>query len=154
MLRPRARVGHAPGVLCSHRLLPRMGRGLVPGLVLGVLLATAGCGSDDSEKEADEPSKAALDCQAEWKDLKALLGERRNAARLIAHEPVRGVVHADQAIQFMLGAGPVPGRTVQVRYVTGRDRIFRSCGTNGERNESCTSTFSLANTYTDWSGRT
>ena len=48
-----------------------MGRGLVPGLVLGVLLATAGCGSDDSEKEADEPSKAALDCREEWQDLKA-----------------------------------------------------------------------------------
>jgi len=46
-----------------------MGRGLVPGLVLGVLLATAGCGSDDSEKKADEPSKAALDCRDEWKDL-------------------------------------------------------------------------------------
>ena len=28
--------------------------------MLGVLLATAGCGSDDSEKEADEPSKADL----------------------------------------------------------------------------------------------
>ena len=48
-----------------------MGRGLVPGLVLGVLLVTAGCGSDDSEKKADEPSKAALDCRDEWKDLKA-----------------------------------------------------------------------------------
>ncbi len=71
MLRPRARVGHAPSVLCSPRLLPRMGRGLVPGLVLGVLLVTAGCGSDDSEKKADEPSKAALDCRDEWKDLKA-----------------------------------------------------------------------------------
>ena len=48
-----------------------MGRGLVPGLVLGVLLVTAGCGSDDSEKKADEPSKAALDCRDEWKDLEA-----------------------------------------------------------------------------------
>ena len=48
-----------------------MGRGLVPGLVLGVLLATAGCGSDDSEKKADEPSKAALDCREEWQDLEA-----------------------------------------------------------------------------------
>ena len=71
MLRPRARVGHAPSVQCSHRLLPRLGRGLASGLVLGVLLATAGCGSDDSEKDADEPSKAALDCREEWKDLKA-----------------------------------------------------------------------------------
>ena len=48
-----------------------MGRGLVPGLVLGMLLASAGCGSDDSEKKADGPSKAALDCQAEWKELKS-----------------------------------------------------------------------------------
>src|SRR4051794_25420253 len=71
MLRPRARVGHAPRVLRSHRLLPRMGRGLVAGLVLGVLLVTAGCGSDDSEKKTDEPSKAALDCRDQWKDLKA-----------------------------------------------------------------------------------
>jgi hypothetical protein len=71
MLRPRARVGHASTVLRVPRLLPRLGRGLVPGLVLGVLLVTAGCGSDDSEKEGDEPSKAALECQAKWKDLKA-----------------------------------------------------------------------------------
>jgi len=48
-----------------------MGRGLVPGLVLGALLVTAGCGSDGGEKEADEPSKAALDCRDEWKDLKS-----------------------------------------------------------------------------------
>ena len=42
--------------------------------MLGVLLVTAGCGSDDSEKKADEPSKAALDCRDEWKDLE---GRRR-----------------------------------------------------------------------------
>jgi hypothetical protein len=69
MLRPRARVGHAPAVLCSPRLLPEISRGLIPGLVLGVLLVTAGCGSDASEKKAAEPSKAALDCREEWKAL-------------------------------------------------------------------------------------
>jgi hypothetical protein len=71
MLRPRARVGHAPGVLCPPRLLAHRGRGLVSGLALSLLLVTAGCGSDDSEKKADEPSKAAMDCRDEWKDLKA-----------------------------------------------------------------------------------
>jgi hypothetical protein len=48
-----------------------MVRGLVPGLVLGLLLVTAGCGSDESEKKADEPSKAALACRDSWKDLEA-----------------------------------------------------------------------------------
>ena len=63
MLRPRARVGRAPNVL----RLPT----LVPGLVLGVLLVVAGCGSSDSEKKTEEPSKAALDCRESWKDLEA-----------------------------------------------------------------------------------
>ena len=63
MLRPRARVGRAQTVL----RLPR----LVSGLVIGILLVTAGCGSDESEKKADEPSKAALACRDSWKDLEA-----------------------------------------------------------------------------------
>ena len=67
MLRPRARVGRAPTVLRLRGLLPR----LVPGLVIGVLLVVAGCGSDDSEAKADEPSKAALECREQWKDLEA-----------------------------------------------------------------------------------
>ena len=62
MLRPRARVGRAPTVLRAPRL--------VTGLVIGMLLVVAGCGSDDSEKK-DEPSKAALDCRESWKDLAA-----------------------------------------------------------------------------------
>jgi hypothetical protein len=64
-----------------------MGRVLVPGLVLGVLLATAGCGSDDSEKKADEPSKAALDCQGEWKDLKADVEEEESKTNPSALAP-------------------------------------------------------------------
>jgi hypothetical protein len=71
MLRPRARVGRAPTVLRPPRLRPQIGRTLAHALVLGLLLVTAGCGSDDSEKKADEPSKAALACRDEWKDLKA-----------------------------------------------------------------------------------
>ena len=67
MLRPRARVGRAPTVLRLRRLVP----GMVPGLVIGVLLVVAGCGSDDSEAKADEPSKAALECREQWKDLEA-----------------------------------------------------------------------------------
>jgi hypothetical protein len=43
----------------------------VTGLVLGVLLVVAGCGSDASEKKSDEPSKAALECRDSWKDLEA-----------------------------------------------------------------------------------
>jgi len=50
---------------------PGLSRALVPGLVLGMLLAVSGCGSDDSEQKADEPSKAALDCRDEWEDLNA-----------------------------------------------------------------------------------
>ena len=67
MLRPRARVGPAPTVL----RVPSPVRRLVPGLAIALLLVVAGCGSDDSEKKADEPSKAALDCRESWKDLEA-----------------------------------------------------------------------------------
>jgi hypothetical protein len=51
--------------------IPGLTRALVPGLVLGMLLAVSGCGSDESGKKADAPSKAALDCRDEWKDLNA-----------------------------------------------------------------------------------
>jgi hypothetical protein len=65
-----------------------MGRGLVPGLVLGVLLVTAGCGSsDDSEQKADEPSKAALDCRDEWKDLEADIDEEESKTNPSALAP-------------------------------------------------------------------
>ena len=67
MLRPRARVGRAQ----TDLRLPRPVPGLVSGLVLGMLLVVAGCGSDESEEKADEPSKAALDCRDSWKDLEA-----------------------------------------------------------------------------------
>ena len=66
MLRPRARVGRA------QTLLPLSKRSaeLVIGLLLG-LLVVSGCGSGSDEEKSDEPSKAALDCRDEWKDLKA-----------------------------------------------------------------------------------
>ena len=70
MLRPRARVGRAPTVLRLPRGFPGSMSALVSGLVLGLLLVTSGCGGDKSEKKSDEPSKAALDCRNEWKDLK------------------------------------------------------------------------------------
>ncbi len=65
MLRPRARVGRAPTLLP----LSKRSAELAIGLVLG-LLVVSGCGSDSGEEKSDEPSKAALDCRDEWKDLK------------------------------------------------------------------------------------
>jgi hypothetical protein len=41
-----------------------------------MLLVVAGCGSDESEKKADEPSKAALDCRESWKDLESDIAGR------------------------------------------------------------------------------
>ncbi len=77
MLRPRARVGRV--------LVLRRRRGLLSGvLLLSVLLATTGCGSEDAEK-SEGPSKAATSCREQWKDLESEvegLGARTNPSAL------------------------------------------------------------------------
>ncbi len=68
MLLPRARVGSAPTVVPL--------RGLVPGLLIALLLPLTACGSSSGEDEAAEPSKKALSCREEWRDLETDIDER------------------------------------------------------------------------------
>lgn len=62
MLRPRARVGRAPAVVPLRVRLPV--------LLIVLLLPLTACGSTQ-EEEPDEPSKAALSCREEWRDVEA-----------------------------------------------------------------------------------
>jgi hypothetical protein len=69
MLRPRARVGRAPAAVPTS--------GLVPGLLLALLLALAGCGSaDNNNDKAAAPDKAEVACRAKWKDLESKVNGR------------------------------------------------------------------------------
>lgn len=52
-------------------------RAPLPMLVLGLLLAMSGCGSDDgSDNQVDQPSQAAIACRKEWKGLEKKVGGR------------------------------------------------------------------------------
>ncbi|MEO7352065.1 MAG: hypothetical protein ABIR34_00155, partial [Marmoricola sp.] len=69
MLRPLARVGQAPVVVPSQIR--------VPALLVALLLALSGCGSNDKDANStDEPSKDAVACRKEWKGLQAKVGGR------------------------------------------------------------------------------
>ena len=50
---------------------------VVPTVVLGLLLSLSGCGSDDgNDNQVDQPSKAAVACRKEWKQLDQEVGGR------------------------------------------------------------------------------
>ena len=81
MLRHRARVGRTRVVVRPHLL--------VAGLLLALLLGTlTGCGGADNEPaKAEEPSKDAVSCREQWKDLETKVAGRSSRTNPSALAP-------------------------------------------------------------------